>query len=321
MNSGSPFFTKRQSALPLSTRGSCLVLGICGLVACHHPTPAPMPLREQRVDRSRGPVETKAAEPSIQADNTNLTPVSAAPATAENPINRLAEAAWSELPLPSFEPALLWYRAGAKLFVITHGAGGEAKWHCQHYHRLLNGQASLLCPQGKRRHAGDSTQGYYYPDHFALRREVLQAIAQFEATVASVNPTRPYIYAGYSQGATMGALAFAQHGQLFSQLLLVEGGYADWSQALVTQFQQSGGKAVLFVCGTKPCATKAEGAVHRFTASGLDAKLAWAKGAGHVPNGAVGQALSNSLGFLLADDPRWQGFTPNADDYSAPRSE
>lgn len=321
MNSGSPFFTKRQSELRLSTQGSCVVLGICGLIACHHPAPAPVPMREQRADRSRGPIAAIAAEPSILADNTTLTPKSVEPTTGDNSASRLSESAWTMLPLPSFEPALLWYRAGAQLFVITHGAGGEAKWHCEHFNRLLNGKASLLCPQGKRRYARDPTQGYYYPDHFALRREVMEAIARFEATLASANAARPYVYAGYSQGATMGALAFAQHGQLFSQLLLVEGGYADWSQALVTQFQQSGGKAVLFVCGTKPCATKAEGAVHRFTTSGLKAKLTWSKGAGHVPNGAVGQALSNSLGFLLADDPRWQGFTPNADDYSAPRSE
>jgi pimeloyl-ACP methyl ester carboxylesterase len=178
-----------------------------------------------------------------------------------------------------------------------------------------------LCPQGKRLHAKDPAQGYYYPDHLALQREVLGAIERFETLVVPPDATRPYVYAGYSQGATMGALAFAQHGGLFAELVLVEGGFADWSQALVNQFRESGGKAVLFVCGTKHCATQAAGAVHRFTKSGLKAKLARASGAGHVPNGAVGQALSSSLGFVLEGDPRWQGFTPNPEDYSAPGGE
>jgi predicted esterase len=175
---------------------------------------------------------------------------------------------------------------------------------------MLQGRASLLCLRGKRRFAGDPSQGYYYPDHLALRREVTIAVERFEAVAPKA---RPYVYAGYSQGATMGALAVAPSGDVFSDLLLVEGGFADWSTALVNQFKRSGGRAVLIVCGTQHCRDLARGAVARFTSLGVDAKAVWASGAGHRPDGPVEQRTLDALPFLLQRDERWKGFSVGPD--------
>lgn len=106
----------------------------------------------------------------------------------------------------------------------------------------------------------------------------------------------------------MGALAVAPSGDVFSELLLVEGGFADWSTALVNQFKKSGGRAVLFVCGTQHCRDLARGAVIRFKQADIDAAVTWANGAGHRPDGPVEQRTLEALPLLLKRDARWTGF-------------
>jgi predicted esterase len=325
MKSGSRFFEQRQSLRRLGSWRLRWIVGICLVAGCQHPPPVRSSEAGARAPDAM-PVATAHSSLDIAhgstAGSSSATPNTTESITTEpTSTSPFPEQTWTELPVTGFLPALLWYRKGAPLFVVTHGAGGHAAWHCEHYHRLLDGRATLLCPRGKLRYAKDPSQGYYYPDHLALRREVIAVVEGFEALATPSGASRPYVYAGYSQGATMGALAFGESGGLFSQLVLVEGGFADWSQALVNRFRETGGKSVLFVCGTKQCATQAAGAVHRFVSSGLGAKSVWARGAGHVPDGAVGQALSNDLGFLLEADPRWQGFSPRPEDYSAPRGE
>lgn len=314
MRSGSPKIPQRQCCTLRRLSECLLVLGIgCG--ACQHqapalprpspkaapvshptpPTPTPHPLASESLEKPQSPSHSTAPREGGPVDSV-----------------------WTELPLEGHESAVLWYRSGAPVFVVTHGAGGHAEWHCEHFHRLLEGRATLVCPRGKRRFARDPSQGYYYPDHIALRREVLAAVGKLESLASNA---RPYVYAGYSQGATMGALAFADSGGIFDQLLLVEGGFADWSSGLVSQFQRSGGQAVLWICGTASCNKHARAAARRFTGAELRAKVSYARGAGHRPDGAVGQILSDSLPFLLEGDARWQGFTPRPESASFPRGE
>lgn len=215
----------------------------------------------------------------------------------------IADASWSDLPVDGFQPALLWYRATAPVLVVTHGAGGFAEWHCQHFHQIFAGKVTLLCPRGKPIFTRDTAQGFYYPDHLALRREVHAVIARYEAVVSDSG--RPYAYAGYSQGATMGALALSGDGAMFSRLLLVEGGYGDWYDSLIARFKKSGGQAVVVICGTKQCHERAHAAIPRFARAGLAFKTATARGAGHRPDGAVEKVTLEHLGFLFDGDARW----------------
>ncbi len=55
------------------------------------------------------------------------------------------------------------------------------------------------------------------------------------------------LYAGFSQGATMGALMLVDHAQEVKRLVLVEGGFADWNVARARAFRERGGERVLFV--------------------------------------------------------------------------
>jgi predicted esterase len=347
MTPGNPILMQRQCSPAPIRRSLVLCIGFAWSAGCEpHPQVAQAPVREPPVVSVSVPIagagalrasnaETgrassvhRAEAARAQASAANVagsdTASAGIAASSSTPpgissttrvrLSVIAEAVWTELSVPEFEPAVVSYRAHAPLFVVTHGAGGNAEWHCRHVDRLLGGRASLICPRGKRRHARDPSQGYYYPDHLSLRREVHAAVEQFEARVPEGGATRPYTYAGYSQGATMGALAFAEEGRLFSHLLLVEGGYADWSSALVNAFQRSGGHKVLLVCGTGACHRLAHEAVERFTRAGLQAKDVWAMGAGHRPDGAVGATTSKNLTFLLNDNPSWQDFSPVPED-------
>jgi predicted esterase len=219
---------------------------------------------------------------------------------------------WQELVLEGFESALVYYQPGAPKWVITHGAGGRAEWHCENYRQILGGSTTLICPRGKRRHVSDPSRGYYYPDHLSLEREVYAAISTFEARFEPRAPQEKYIYSGYSQGATMGLLAFSNSGDTFSYLVLVEGGYADVSFGLATKFHTSGGIGVLYICGTTRCRDQSRAAVVQFKRAKLAAESHWVKGAGHRPDGPINKALVSALPVVLSTDPRWNGVTLEA---------
>jgi predicted esterase len=135
-------------------------------------------------------------------------------------------------------------------------------------------------------------------------------LRQFETEFEPREPNEQYVFAGYSQGATMGALAFAPQGNRFSYLVLVEGGYADFSLTLAKQFKNAGGKGALFICGTQSCRDKSRVAVSSLRQLGLEGEERWAPGAGHRPDGPVTKALVSALPFVLSSDRRWNDFIP-----------
>lgn len=218
-----------------------------------------------------------------------------------------------DLEVPGFEPALVLFPntdRALPLVVVTHGAGGQAEWHCEHYRSMLKDSVVLLCPRGRRMVSHDPAQGYYYPDHLALTKEVLAATEALRAIAKDRLLPAPAVYAGYSQGATMGVLGLAEHADQFSRLVLVEGGFGDWSTRMVDSFRAGKGSHVLIVCGTKSCNSKGKAAVSLLVKAGIRAELRHAKGAGHRPDGPVEEELLGGLAWLLADAPGWQSPLP-----------
>jgi len=215
----------------------------------------------------------------------------------------------TSLVLVGFEPAVLRLpedRKPAPAFVITHGAGGQADWHCSHYANLLGPSAALLCLRGKRMVTRDPMRGYYYPNHLKLSDELVAAHAALLEKLSQAIHTQSIVYMGYSQGASMGVLAVADHGDWWPRLLLVEGGYDTWSSPLARKFKVTGGQRVLFVCGTDHCRLLAQKAVLTLTRAGIEAKLLTAPGAGHRPDGPVVPRVQEGLVWLLDGDPHFQ---------------
>jgi len=190
------------------------------------------------------------------------------------------------------------------VLVVTHGAGGTAEAHCQLWSRIAKSKAILLCLRGRAR-SQNPADGEYYPDHPTLERETFAALGALHARYPERIADGPAFYAGFSQGATMGALMLVEHGSEVSRLVLVEGGFADWSVARARTFREHGGERVLFVCGRKECAQPARNSAYWCKLAGVPAQVEYVPGAGHSHDGRVEARIIASLPWLTAGDKRW----------------
>lgn len=229
-----------------------------------------------------------------------------APSAALLPAARAS--GFAALRVPGFLPALVWTppaRSGrAPLLVATHGAGGTPEWDCEQWAQRVGRRAFVLCPRGKGIVASGE-RGYYYPNHHDLDREVLAAVAALRVEAGDRVDTERVVYAGYSQGATMGALMVREHAALFPRLVLVEGGFAEWTLGVARRYRAGGGERVLFVCGTTGCSAKAKRSARWLEQAGVNAALEYAAGAGHTADGAVADRVAARLEWVVEGDVRW----------------
>ena len=114
--------------------------------------------------------------------------------------------------------------------------------------RIVRDNAILLCVRGRAR-GPNPADGEYYPDHLTFERETFAALGALRARYADRIAEGGVYYAGFSQGATMGALMLVEHAAEVKRLVFVEGGFKDWSVARARAFREHGGERVLFVCG------------------------------------------------------------------------
>jgi predicted esterase len=220
-----------------------------------------------------------------------------------------------ELPVEGFGSSIVWVPPASAearpLLVAAHGAGGRPEHHCVRWREVTGGQAFLLCTRGHamNRFLPPEQQGYFYDGHHELGRETLAALASLESHFEGRVDASGAIYAGYSQGATMGALflhASSAHGARFSRVAMIEGGSEQWNVPLSQQFRAAGGQRVLFVCGQKSCGTGAERSARYLEQGGVETQVRVAEGGGHTYLGAVGDEVERGFAWLIEGDPRWQ---------------
>jgi predicted esterase len=214
-----------------------------------------------------------------------------------------------ELPVQGFRPAVLVVPPGSgphPVLVAAHGAGDRAEWQCEWWGPLVGARGFVLCPRGRPMSFADVEHGgHYYPDHFALEKEVLAALESLAKVHGAAVDPGPVAYAGYSQGAIMGALFTQKRGGTFARLALIEGGYTEWDVPTARRFKQSGGERVLFACGQRYCERHAKTSVAWLERAGVAARLENAPGGGHSYGGSVGDRVSAALSWWLEGDPRW----------------
>lgn len=208
------------------------------------------------------------------------------------------------LDVPGFLPAVLFVPKGTDvrpLVVAAHGAGGAPEWECDYWTRLTLGRAFVLCLRGTRI---NPRAGFYFRDHHALDAELSAAAAAARRAFPRIAPTSG-IYAGFSQGASMGALIVAKHARELPYVVLIEG-FQQWNVALGRAFAEHGGQAVLFACGTRECAKTADLSTQALERAGPRARAEHAAGAGHTPAGPVQALVAARLSWLLGSDAAWQ---------------
>jgi len=211
------------------------------------------------------------------------------------------------LEVPEFSPALVRLPEGAErapVIVVTHGAGGSTEAHCEMWSRVTQNNALLLCVRGRAR-GPDPALGEYYPDHHTLERETFAALGALRARFAERIAEGGVYYAGFSQGATMGALMLVEHAAQVTRLMLVEGGVTDWSIARAREFRERGGERVLFVCGQKECAARARKSAYWFKLAGVPARVEYVVGAGHSHDARVEARMLAALPWLTESDARF----------------
>ena len=218
------------------------------------------------------------------------------------PAPRRSEVA--SLEVPGFLPAVLLVPAITEaetrpLVAAAHGAGGSPEWECDYWSRLTRDRPFILCLRGTRMGQGM----FYYPNHHALAAELDAAVAAARARYPNI-ARGGGLYAGFSQGASMGSLMIATRAAEFPYVVLIEG-FTQWSQPLARSFAKSGGKAVLWACGTKDCATKATASASALEKIGVRARAETAAGAGHTPLDAVMDRVATGLPWLVQGDDAW----------------
>jgi predicted esterase len=195
------------------------------------------------------------------------------------------------LQVPDFGDAVVVRPASnqsAPLLVAAHGAGGQPEFDCDHWSRLTRGEWFVLCPRGtslSRRYEGS----YYYPNHFVLEREVVAMLRAARTRYAEAISDEPGVYAGFSQGATMGALMVIDHGRDFRALVLVEGGWSEWTFKRARRFRETGGESVALICGGAGCTARARQSAQILERAGLRVHVEHAEGAGHTFLGTVAE--------------------------------
>jgi predicted esterase len=235
--------------------------------------------------------------------------------TSAAPRSPLSGAPFVDLPVEGHRAAVVSVPLGASsprpLLVVTHGAGGSPEPHCAFWREMLGDRGFILCPRGVllgSSSAEPQDQGFFYRDHRALEREVTAARGALRARFGELLDERAPIYAGFSQGATMGALAFVKRPAVFARLVLIEGGSGEaeeWTINGARAFRESGGERVLFACGRAGCAAAAKRTITYLGKAGLPGRVVHAAGAGHTYGGAVAAEVRGALAWITEGDARW----------------
>lgn len=280
---------------------------------------------------------THAADTRIKNDNnansnenhlnhTNHSPGDASHAKFAAPENHrgpapLAGAPFIELDVPNHGPAVVSVPLGATsrrpVLVAAHGAGDRPEWQCHVWRGIVGDRAFVLCPRGfpTNPYVPPDHTGYFYTTHHALGREIALAFeALAERFPDYVDREKP-VFAGFSQGAIMGALLLPHHSVRFARAALVEGGYGffqEWNIHAAQTWARQGGVRALLACGRLRCAEQAALTAYYMKRGGLAARVLYAEGAGHSYGGRMEIALREAFAWLAEGDPRFADETPKS---------
>jgi predicted esterase len=276
----------------MTTRVVAACLAALAAVACTKPAPTP-------VTPTAAAAEQTIPEPA--PERAEARSPAAEPATPE----ALRPEEFVELNVPELEPSVVSFPPTAEfpqpVLISAHGAGDSALQMCEYWRALLGDRGIVLCPAGPRMRAHE--EGRYYPDHHALERITFAAIRALAARYPREADMKAIVYTGYSQGATMGALMIPEHGAECPRLVLVEGGFDDWTAARAQTFKKAGGDRVLFACGRQACKAGADRSSAWLQAAGVEVKVVARVGTGHTIT--VAEAALPEFEWLFQGDARW----------------
>ncbi len=295
------------------SRGLVLLAAATAWLGCAQASSPPLPTRTRplaatapsgtvptRTDREQ-PAASASPLPQPTPSSTPLAPLEAAEPFVELPLPD-AHAAVVSLPLGSVGPK--------PVLVATHGAGGRASTHCALWRGVVENRAFVVCPRGTAiyPHGPPHATGYFYNGHPALGVEITKALAALAARYPERVDLEDPVFAGYSQGANMGALLLPTHAARFARAVLWEGGvgeFQEWNIRVSERFFERGGRRVVLACGRPVCFENAQRTSGFMLRGGLATQLVYVAGAGHTYAGELGERVRDAFAWLVEGDPRW----------------
>jgi predicted esterase len=188
----------------------------------------------------------------------------------------------------------------SRLVVGVHGAGDRPDWACGGWRLGAQVTAFIACPQGHP--MGPSTYGWASEQQ--LEERVLATLATLRGRYAGYVAQAPFVFAGFSQGATYAEPLLRKHAALFPIAILAEGGYRTMSSpSFAAAYRAAGGRRVVVVCGNPSCFVTARGAKKVLERAGLEALVVGDEKAGHNLNGLMQQALQAAWPKIVAPLP------------------
>jgi predicted esterase len=134
-----------------------------------------------------------------------------------------------------------------------------------------------------------------------LSERLEAALRVAQARYAPYVDSAPFIYAGFSQGATLAEPFLRRNAARFPIAILAEGGYATArSPAFANAYYAAGGRRVVLVCGGVACFQSANGAKKVLENAGLQVLVVGDAKAGHNLNGRMQQALQSAWPEITA---------------------
>jgi pimeloyl-ACP methyl ester carboxylesterase len=190
------------------------------------------------------------------------------------------------------------------LVVAAHGAGDRPEWACGEWRGITTAYAFIVCPHGTA-----SSGAFHWSSVEQLEREAGEAEAAVRARYGAHVDPAPAVFAGFSQGARIGALVAARHPERYGAVVLAEGGWDEGralGPALSRRLPGARRGRVLLACTTGACATRFGGTVEALRHGGVDHHLADLGYLGHQMGPEVTSRLRHEWRWLVRDDERWE---------------
>ncbi len=190
--------------------------------------------------------------------------------------------------------------APSRLIVGVHGAGDRPEWSCGGWRLASQAGAFVVCPQGARM----SAETFAWASAQQLAERALASVNVVKARYEAYVDSGPFIYAGFSQGATLAEPFLLKNAARFPVVILAEGGYATVrNPTFARAFYAAGGRRVVLVCGGPACFRSAREAKKGLESAKLQVLVVGDEKAGHNLNERMQRALQAAWPDIAAPLP------------------
>jgi predicted esterase len=139
----------------------------------------------------------------------------------------------------------------------------------------------------------------------AVKNAIARALRASEAKYPGHVAEGPRVYAGFSQGAILGASVVEAAPEAYPRVVFLEGLGDIASRRFTRAFKANGGQRIVLACSQAGCEGGRRAAKVALDRAGIDAKVVYAGAIGHTINEPVIAAMREAVPWLLEGDALW----------------